>query len=741
MPTRFKISLSLLLLMFLMAAPRLQASHYAGATITYECLAPNLYRVHHKVYRHCSAPPILPPTGMVLTGIGTACSAPVGAGWVLRANREVTMLTPRIVTNCNGGTAAGFLEWHYSQDFDFTGATCSEYKIEWSECCRNGVYTNIVNPSSTTAYVATDTINLALVPCNSSPEWRTTPPKYVLHSRINNFDLGASDADGDSLVYSMEVPSNGTSGPVAYNLGYSLVNPLGPSWIVLLDSETGLLKVIPNPGNSQSGVLAVRVTEYRNGVAIGSVLREFELVTLPTLPYANALPTITGPTRLQGAKWIDGQLVVHPGANACLDFSATDPDVGNATQLSWMHNLPGGMLTDTFGAGPDTVLALPPWARLCWTAATKLGIDSVDITAIDTSCQLNNMVVTRFGFVIGDTSLVWPGDADNNLVADAFDLLPIGLAYGSLGSSRTGASNAWVGQASLPWLDTITGGIDKKFIDCNGSGNIDDDDTLAISLNYGLTHTKGNIPVARGTGADPVLKLILPDSADVGDTISAAIILGDPGLSASNIYGYAFRLNYDPALIDSSTFWIDFDSSWIGNSSNSLDISRNHATLSSCDAAQVRTTHTAVSGMGQIARAHFVIIDNIDGKRQALDSAMLNVFFTDVRVIGADGNWIAVDAQQDSMTVYDRTTEKQMPLLEPAIHIYPNPAQDRLTIDVEGMDMEELQLFSVQGQLLLNKTGIGSNRLRLDLKDFSGGMYFVRIKTSSGWTVKPLAIE
>lgn len=47
--------------------------------------------------------------------------------------------------------------------------------------------------------------------------------------------------------------------------------------------------------------------------------------------------------------------------------------------------------------------------------------------------------------------------------------------------------------------------------------------------------------------------------------------------------------------------------------------------------------------MGQVATAHFVIIDNIDGKRATLDSASLNVFFTDVKVIGMDGLAMPVD--------------------------------------------------------------------------------------------------
>src|SRR6185295_12937804 len=63
---------------------------------------------------------------------------------------------------------------------------------------------------------------------------------------------------------------------------------------------------------------------------------------------------------------------------------------------------------------------------------------------------------------------VWPGDANYDGVANNLDLLPIGVAYGSTGTVRPGASNNWVGQAANDWGISLASGTDYKHIDCNG---------------------------------------------------------------------------------------------------------------------------------------------------------------------------------------------------------------------------------------------------------------------------------
>ncbi|MFN8395959.1 MAG: T9SS type A sorting domain-containing protein [Bacteroidia bacterium] len=736
--------LPLLLLVLAVAGFRqqLHATHVLGVTVTYECLGASQYRIHHHTYVDCQGLPCSAPSNLTITGVGGGCTAPTLGPWVFQSSNEVTMFATSMPTTCNGGSAPGVRDCYYTRDANFTGVSCTKYVLGWSECCRIGSITNLSNPSAQSRGVSTDTLNLGLAPCNSSPVWHIAPPFYAVKTQANYFDLGGEDPDGDSLSYRMVAPVNASMSPLAYNLGYSPTSPLGSNWFVNLNTETGLLGLVPVPPASlQFAAMSIIVDEWRGGVRIGSVRRDFDLNVLPSMP-ANQLPVITGPLNVTGGMNFGGALVVSPGTTLCADFNATDPDPGVATQLTWMSDVQGGMLTDTFGSPPDTVFAVGPWARVCITAPNRLGSDTVTITAIDTTRQLNNMVIHGVPVFFGAAELVWPGDANNDLIADAFDLLPIGVAFGSTGNTRPGASNTWVGQSCFPWQDTITGGIDKKFIDCDGNGLIDANDTLPVSLNYGLTHTKGNIPYTRTTGSDPVFRIVLPDSADVGDTIEAPILLGDGSVPASNVLGWAFRMHYDESLIDSSTFWIDFNNSWVSPGGNAMEIQRNHPTLYNADAAQVRTTHTTVSGNGEVCRAHFVIIDNIDGKRQALDSAALNIFFTDVRVIRQDGSLMGIDVQSDSMLVYDRTTDQHQAPVTPRIDMYPNPATQGRTVTVEaqGMDIQSVEVWSIQGQMLMQLNG-PRKRFELNTEDLAQGLFFMKARTQAGWTVRQLVLD
>lgn len=94
------------------------------------------------------------------------------------------------------------------------------------------------------------------------------------------------------------------------------------------------------------------------------------------------------------------------------------------------------------------------------------------------------------------------------------------------------------------------------------------------------------------------------------------------------------------------------------------------------------------------------------------------------------------------MMVFDRTTET--PLLnapDAFVQIYPNPAQDRLTIAATGTEIEEIELISLQGQLLFRQTEIHKAKFPMSLHGFAPGMYFARIQTKSGMTVQRIVIE
>ena len=145
---------------------------------------------------------------------------------------------------------------------------------------------------------------------------------------------------------------------------------------------------------------------------------------------------------------------------------------------------------------------------------------------------------------------VWPGDANNDRHADNADLLNIGLGYGTTGAARSGASNAWVGQTATDWVDTFLTGVNYKFSDCNGDGVIDANDTLPLSMNFGLVHPKTNEYNWTWRSGAPALTIhYSKDTVVAGDTLIVSLLLGDSLTTVSNIYGLSFTYNYDPLVL------------------------------------------------------------------------------------------------------------------------------------------------------------------------------------------------
>lgn len=723
------------------------ASHIVGHSLAYECISANVYVIQYAKYASCSTWDTLFNGALTINGIGTGCTQPARSGWNTVSVIDITPLGPGIATDCNGGPPGSFngtFEAIIHDTLDFTGATCLEYDLTYSNCCRNGAITS--GSANQSFYLEAGTIRPGAGPCNSAPQWRNPGLVYIpIGGGV--FDVGAFDPEGDSVVHKLTSCYAGAGMTANYNAGYSPTQPLGPNWNVSLDAASGLLTITPISASVVVGSVCITAEEYRNGVLIGRSSKDigYYISSLPCTP--SAAPTFTGITNLTngflyGSSPNADTLSLPPGAPFCFDINTFDPDTGADQTLSWTQNLVGATFTNLANTQSTTLIDEDPTGRLCWTTPTTAGIYDLAFTLKDSSCN-NQVVVPHYvTLVVGDTANVWPGDANDDNVANNQDVLALGLAFSATGPTRPGASNAWIGQPALPWIDTIPGGIDQKFQDCNGDGTVNADDTLAISLNYGLVHSKGRI-AQRGAATDPPLRLIIPqDSANVGDTITATIILGDSSIMANNIYGLAFSLNYDASLIDSTTFDLQFAPSWLGNASNSLTLDRNFPTLAHCDGVQVRTDHQNVSGLGQIATATFVIIDNIDGKRQELISETLNFFFSDVVVISATGELIPVDPTADSLVVYDLSTEFfGGPATAASLELYPNPANEAVTLTATGQTIQEIELWTVHGQQVWRQAGPAQEKFRLPTAQLQTGVYFVKVRTDWGRFTRRLAVQ
>lgn len=105
---------------------------------------------------------------------------------------------------------------------------------------------------------------------------------------------------------------------------------------------------------------------------------------------------------------------------------------------------------------------------------------------------------------------------------------------------RTITSNNWQSYFSNNWAGTITNGKNLNHSDCNGDGIIDNNDTLAIFNNYGLTHA---FKPVQTTILNPQLSVVADQVAVIkGNWGSSSVYLGDAGNPINNINGIPYQL-------------------------------------------------------------------------------------------------------------------------------------------------------------------------------------------------------
>lgn len=148
------------------------------------------------------------------------------------------------------------------------------WHISWSNCCRNGAIQNLSNPLSESMYLST-TILVDSVQPNSSAFFLVPAAIYLPLNSPWQYNPLPFDPDGDSLVWSLDQPQRDSG---VYCIGYTTppavaTNPL------TLDSATGTISWTANTVGHF--VISILVDQYRNGVWIGEIRRDMQLIVVP----------------------------------------------------------------------------------------------------------------------------------------------------------------------------------------------------------------------------------------------------------------------------------------------------------------------------------------------------------------------------------------------------------------------------------------------------------------------------
>jgi len=404
----------------------------------------------------------------------------------------------------------------------------------------------------------------------------------------------------------------------------------------------------------------------------------------------------------------------------------------------------------TIGGNPSASGGTPPYTY-SWTPAASLSSGTVAnpqaSPTITTTYYLNvidaigNRSTDSVSVSVYPCTDVWPGDANSDLIANNFDLLAIGSAYGATGPVRSGASNTWVGQPAGDWSGTLSNGVNYKHADCNGDGTINANDTVAILLNYGSVHNKTN-GIQQTNSAYPTLYVqFLNDTIQAGTAFTVPVYLGTSSVPANNVYGVAFSVNYDPEIIVAGTAKINFTPSWMGTiGTNMIAIQENFPMDGRLEVGATRIDHQNLSGSGQVGTLNFTMKDDISGK--TLLNKKLVLSLSNVKLVSDNGTVLPVNLLSDSTIASMNVTGiKMLEMISATIKTYPNPANDHLIVDLGDAAASELKLMNTIGQVVYTLASQQLNRsVTINTAYFPNGIYYLSIQTKEGRVTKKISI-
>ncbi len=178
----------------------------------------------------------------------------------------------------------------------------TEYMVAYQRCCRSESISNLVAPGDFGAAFAIEFTSESLMACNNSPIYNEFPPLIVCAGFPLEYDHSARDREGDQIVYEFCIPlsagGNNTDAPptqcdsvipdpafcgpdefrnvVFRSPQFTARAPMGGSPPVAIDRNTG--RITGTPTIIGEHVMAVCAKEYRDGVLLSTIRRDFQFI-------------------------------------------------------------------------------------------------------------------------------------------------------------------------------------------------------------------------------------------------------------------------------------------------------------------------------------------------------------------------------------------------------------------------------------------------------------------------------
>lgn len=385
----------LLITVLLCFSSKVNATHLYGADFFYTYVSGTTYNVTLVVYGDCSgsAFPSL-STSSPEVKIYDSTSLTQSKNLTIQAPTsgvEVTPVCPSQLSNTNcvssTGTIPGVKKFVYTGSVTL-GHTSAKWKFQFtgnmgstSAAGRSNSITNIVPPTGGSVMALEATLDNTSV-TNSSPTYTTIPTPFFCINRAASYNPGTVDPNSDSLAYSLVAGLESAGGNVIYASGYSATAPLAvASGTFNFSTTTGQLSFTPNL--VQRSLVVYRVSEYRNGVLVGTSMREMTFVVFATCsnnPPGGVISSVSGGT-LKDSVTVN---VCQSAGSVSFHINPTDAD-GDTINVAW-SGIPSGA---TFTLDSNNTRA--PRGSFSWNVSSVTpGAYTFFITYTDNGCPLSS---------------------------------------------------------------------------------------------------------------------------------------------------------------------------------------------------------------------------------------------------------------------------------------------------------------------------------------------------------------
>jgi hypothetical protein len=446
--------------------------------------------------------------------------------------------------------------------------------------------------------------------------------------------------------------------------------------------------------------------------------------------------------RLLTGLWADGQLLTigGDGYNPAGGYESTkfafDGDPNDSSGWSMIHeNLEG----EDRRIIPSTSLGtLDPGQSARVSMALTLHLDPVLDHLGNVALMYSEFPIVKSQYSSGFNlcsrldvqcvdPCVWPGDANNDGIANHHDLLILGMAHSRTGLARTGPLS-WAPHNADNWEDELPGGINVKYADTNGDGVVEiEKDAEIIDIHYGLTHADYHSFINCNEGEE-----LIVEGGYVGSVISQTrkVTIRLNTALVDSLYGLAFSVLFDQKFFRNAA---GFESPFFpAGTSHSIS----HVTPGRIDFAVTRFDR--INDLELEATAFFTLYlylaDPIPDE-EGNDTTELCI--ANAEGILKDGTNIAMGANKIQFIFLDENATGVSDIKHQAISVYPNPTGGRMRLEVPSdMIGAQYEIRQMSGQLYSSRL-ITNEITQLVLP---AGIYVLNIRSQEKQFVEKLVV-